>query len=65
MIVVEVDGPIHYRRRALDAERTHWLEERGYTVLRFPNEQIERRLEEVLHTIAQACGIQHSTDDET
>jgi very-short-patch-repair endonuclease len=54
-IVVELDGSQHGDRRGIwhDAERTAFLESRGYRVLRFPNGDIladfERMAEYIVH----------------
>ena len=56
-VAIEIDGPVHLEQRVLDEERTRWLADRGYTVLRFTNEQVERQVEQVLCKIAEACRI--------
>ncbi|MDO8612107.1 MAG: endonuclease domain-containing protein [Dehalococcoidia bacterium] len=57
-LVVEVDGGQHaggeMRRR--DGERTTWLEERGYHILRFWNNEVLANLDGVLETIREALG---------
>lgn len=54
---VEVDGDVHSDPAvaARDAERTQYLQQRGIRVLRFSNEEVEERLEEVLKKIVEAC----------
>ena len=49
-LVIEVDGEVHDlpERAAYDAERQHYLESLGITVLRFSNEQIIGSRNEVL-----------------
>ena len=41
-VVVEIDGGYHFteEQRINDAQRTKWLENRGYKVIRFTNEQV-------------------------
>ncbi|MFL5385284.1 MAG: endonuclease domain-containing protein [Longimicrobiaceae bacterium] len=39
-LCVEIDGPIHDAQRERDAERTAWLEEAGYRVIRFRNDEV-------------------------
>jgi very-short-patch-repair endonuclease len=39
-LVIEVDGGQHAERVDYDRERTHWLESRGYRVLRFWNHDV-------------------------
>jgi len=52
-LVVEIDGEVHAgeTRAALDKARTEWLEERGYRVARFRNEDITDRPDAVLGAI--------------
>ncbi|WP_339846491.1 leucine--tRNA ligase [uncultured Dokdonia sp.] len=50
-LIIEVDGGIHDTQVDQDEERTAILEDLGYTVLRFRNEEVLANLEEVLETI--------------
>jgi very-short-patch-repair endonuclease len=52
-LIVELDGAIHDARDAqiADALRTEFLNAKGYTVLRFRNEEVLDDLLEVLNTI--------------
>ena len=52
-LVIEADGPYHntVRMRVRDRKRDDWLRSRGFTVLRFTNEQILTRTREVLAAI--------------
>ncbi len=52
-LVVELDGGVHELEdvREQDAWRTSYLEHRGFTVLRFPNEQVLSRVGTVLGDI--------------
>ena len=54
-VVVEIDGEYHFTEEQKDADRTrqHWLETRGYTILRFTNEQIIKEIEYVITTIRE------------
>ena len=54
-LIVEVDGGYHlYGNQMLnDAERTAFLEQFGYKVIRFTNEQIYHQMENVLHQIKE------------
>jgi very-short-patch-repair endonuclease len=52
-LVVEEDGAIHAMQQAEDAEREALLQEYGFTVLRFSNEQVLSHLDEVLSVIGQ------------
>jgi very-short-patch-repair endonuclease len=53
-LVVELDGGIHddADQRTYDENRTYLLTEFGLTVIRFPNEVVYDRINEVLATIA-------------
>jgi very-short-patch-repair endonuclease len=52
-LIVELDGEIHDARDAqvADALRTEFLNAKGYTVLRFRNQEVLNNLLEVLNTI--------------
>ena len=52
-LIVEVDGSIHQLpdNKKSDAERTQWLEQQGYRVIRFTNDEVLGNLEEVLEKI--------------
>jgi very-short-patch-repair endonuclease len=54
-LVIEVDGDIHDLQVEEDAARTHLLEDYGYRVIRFRNEEIEKNLDVVLSKIMSAC----------
>jgi very-short-patch-repair endonuclease len=57
-LIIEVDGDVHAGpdQAGRDAERTSWLEARGYRILRFMNSDILRNTEEVLREILRAVG---------
>ncbi|HDZ59028.1 MAG TPA: methionine synthase, partial [Ignavibacteriales bacterium] len=59
-LVIEIDGLIHQlpENKDLDEIRTKWLEEHGYIVIRFQNEDIFNNLDEVLNTISKTLNIQ-------
>ena len=54
-LVIEVDGSVHANQEAYDLMRTHWLEDRGYAVIRFTNSDIKQRLEGVAAEILYWC----------
>ncbi|MCB0210513.1 MAG: DUF559 domain-containing protein [Anaerolineae bacterium] len=54
-LVVEVDGGIHAKQSERDAERSVFLEQRGYRLIRFRNEQVLDALDAVLAMILAAC----------
>ncbi len=51
-LIVELDGGQHAEQQEYDAERTRWLEEQGFRVLRFWNNQVFDEPESVLRVIA-------------
>lgn len=55
-LAIEVDGDIHDFQPEEDAARTAFLEETGYRVIRFRNEEVLYRLDEVLQRIATAAA---------
>ncbi|PQJ75843.1 leucine--tRNA ligase [Polaribacter gangjinensis] len=50
-LIVEVDGKIHYFQQEKVAERTQILENLGYKVIRFTNEEVIGNLDQVVETI--------------
>jgi very-short-patch-repair endonuclease len=52
-LIIEVDGKYHQlpEQQITDEERTSWLESKGFTVIRFKNEQIVADTNGVLETI--------------
>jgi adenine-specific DNA-methyltransferase len=50
-LIIEVDGGQHAGRQAYDTRRTTWLEERGYRVLRFWNNEVLENTDGVLSEI--------------
>ena len=56
-LCIEIDGDTHAEpdQAEYDAARTAWLEERGCRVIRFHNDDIHHRLDEVLEAIRLAC----------
>ncbi|MCZ7540238.1 MAG: DUF559 domain-containing protein [Anaerolineae bacterium] len=59
-LVIEVDGSVHEQQQEVDAIRQEFLEEQGFRVLRFTNDEVLRSLEGVLdvvhETLAQLQG---------
>ncbi|MFY7729481.1 MAG: vitamin B12 dependent-methionine synthase activation domain-containing protein, partial [Flavobacterium sp.] len=55
-LIIEIDGLIHQLPDNIvsDSERTAWLEEQGYKVIRFTNDEVIFRLNEVLDRIVEA-----------
>ena len=54
-LVIEIDGDSHAEQVKYDEARTAYLEEHGYAVIRFTNEDVLRRFEGVLAEIARRC----------
>ncbi len=54
-LVVEIDGDSHAEQIEYDANRTAWLAEQGYRVLRFTNRDIHRQFAVVTEEILKAC----------
>jgi very-short-patch-repair endonuclease len=59
MLVIELDGEIHadQKVRMRDIERQKYLEENGYTVLRFTNDEIYKELPRVLEEIYEVIKL--------
>ena len=52
-LVVELDGGQHSSSRAYDEARTRFIEQQGFSVVRFWNTDVLSNTDGVLHTIAQ------------
>jgi very-short-patch-repair endonuclease len=55
-LVIEVDGPIHDGQQDEDANRQGWIEAKGLRVLRFTNEDVLHRLDDVLAKVREATS---------
>ena len=57
-LIVEIDGETHFSDSAMahDAQRTNYLAERGYRVLRFTNDDVTQRGEGVFTILTEALG---------
>jgi very-short-patch-repair endonuclease len=53
-LIIELDGSQHLDQQEYDAERTKYLEARGYRVLRFWNKDVLNDMDAVLKTIWDA-----------
>lgn len=51
MLVIEIDGPIHNAQQTRDAMRDKFLQQQGFTILRFTNDEVLHDLEKVLMKI--------------
>jgi len=54
-LIVEIDGDIHEQQIEYDAERDAHLSSRGFTILRFRNDEVVNDLPVVLEKILVAC----------
>lgn len=54
-IIIEVDGGQHARQADADERRTRWLGDRGFTVVRFWNNDVLQNPDGVLARISHAC----------
>jgi len=54
-VIVEVDGSQHLGQRDEDKQRTRWLSEQGFKVLRFWNNEVLNNVQGVLETIREKC----------
>ena len=59
-LVIELDGGQHGEELGYDARRTAFLEDRGYRVLRFWNDDVFLNLDGVITTIVGALKDRHS-----
>nr|WP_137678139.1 DUF559 domain-containing protein [Parerythrobacter lutipelagi] len=52
-VVIELDGDAHSSQQQYDAQRTHFLESKGYTVIRFANHDVLTNLDGVLDQLGK------------
>jgi very-short-patch-repair endonuclease len=50
-LIIELDGGQHLEQEEYDAERTEFLESRGYKVLRFWNNDVLKNIDDVIREI--------------
>jgi very-short-patch-repair endonuclease len=55
-LVVEVDGGQHLEHEGYDAERTKYLEAKGYRVIRFWNNEVSQQMDAILRVILEALA---------
>jgi len=53
MLVIELDGSQHMEQEDYDAERTSFLETKGYRVLRFYNNDVMKDIDKVLEVVLE------------
>ena len=61
-LVVEADGSQHASQKERDDARTAQLEDCGFRVLRFWNDQVLKETAGVLHQIEEALGTAEQND---
>jgi very-short-patch-repair endonuclease len=54
-VVVELDGGSHNDRQAADRERQDYIESQGCRVIRFNDDDVLAKLDEVVAAIERAC----------
>ena len=47
-LIIEIDGPVHNIQKEYDAEREKVLEDRGFCILRFSNQDVVENIEDVV-----------------
>lgn len=55
-LVIELDGVSHDQQTEYDAQRTQFLETKGLRVIRVTDDDVLRKMDNVLHVIACECG---------
>jgi very-short-patch-repair endonuclease len=50
-LVIEVDGPIHLLKKDYDANRDLVMQEIGFDILRFTNDEVEKNIDKVIEKI--------------
>ena len=58
-LVIELDGSQHLEQETYDAERTKYLESRGFKVIRFWNNDVMKDIDSVIRAIIQAMDSEH------
>jgi very-short-patch-repair endonuclease len=64
-LVIEIDGPEHnnQQRKAMDANKQKDLENQGYRVLRFSNQEVIENPVGVWHLIANHLDVRAAAED--
>jgi very-short-patch-repair endonuclease len=55
-LIIELDGSQHLEQEEYDAERTAFLESKGFRVLRFWNQDVMNNMDRVLKVIWSALN---------
>src|SRR5215213_5835222 len=64
-LIIELDGSQHLDQEAYDAERTQYLESKGYRALRFWNNDVMNDMDGVIRAIIQAMESDHPPSTES
>ena len=56
-LIIELDGDSHADQVEYDRDRTKWLQDRGYHVIRFTNRQVHQNLEGVAENVLEECRL--------
>jgi very-short-patch-repair endonuclease len=59
-LIVEIDGAQHIENADYDDERRRFIEERGFIVVRFTNDDVRGRLDWVMQEIGRALDLARS-----
>ncbi len=54
-LIVELDGSVHSSQEGYDQERTRILQARGFIIQRFTNDEVLKRVRDVLRSIDFVC----------
>ncbi len=57
-LIIEVDGGQHAEQEMYDQQRTAWLNQQGFTVLRFWNNEVLENIEGVMAVIWQSLDLE-------
>jgi len=58
-LIIEVDGEIHKYQQEADEQRTYELNQQGYTVIRFANDEIIKDIKQILEKINYHLSLKH------
>ncbi len=58
-LIIEVDGEIHKYQQEDDEQRTYELNQHGYAVIRFTNDEVIKDIKQVLEKINYHLSLKH------
>jgi len=56
-LIIEIDGSSHMTKGSQDLERQEYLEKLGYTVIRFSEQEVVYRMDDVVKSIFTAIKV--------